>query len=116
VYTAATKSLAALGQLVHLVPPRALDGYVIASISVQKRQIGRIRPGRVPSGWDRPVAIMATRLIGDEWVLSGRTLALAVPSVVMPGEFNYLINPTHPDFASAVFSPPEPFSHDPRLA
>ncbi|MBI2497892.1 MAG: RES domain-containing protein, partial [Opitutae bacterium] len=42
--------------------------------------------------------------------------ALRVPSVVVPGEFNYLLNPAHPDFKRVKIGKPEPFSFDPRLA
>jgi RES domain-containing protein len=39
-----------------------------------------------------------------------------VPSVVIPEEFNYLINPRHPDFNALKIGPAEPFSFDMRLA
>ncbi len=56
VYTAATKSLAALEQLVHLVPPRVLDGYVFAGITIAKKQVQRVNRGKLPPGWDGPFA------------------------------------------------------------
>ncbi|MDB6167136.1 MAG: hypothetical protein JWQ83_2276, partial [Lacunisphaera sp.] len=40
---------------------------------------------------------------------------LRVPSVVVPGEFNYLLNPAHPKFAKIKVGKPETFSFDPRL-
>jgi RES domain-containing protein len=43
-----------------------------------------------------------SRRIGDEWLHSGRTALLRVPSVVVPATWNVLINPQHPD--SAVIS------------
>jgi len=43
-----------------------------------------------------------SRRIGDEWLRSGRTALLRVPSVVVPATWNVLINPQHPD--SAVIS------------
>ena len=116
VYTSASRSLAALEQLVHLIPPRVLTGYVLASIIVEDWQIERVDPPSLPVGWDAPVAGSATAVAGDAWVAAGRTLALAVPSVVMPGESNCLINPAHADFASAAKTAPVPFAHDPRLA
>jgi RES domain-containing protein len=38
-----------------------------------------------------------------------------VPSVVIPVEYNYLLNPVHPDFSKFVFGSPEAFEFDPRL-
>jgi hypothetical protein len=32
------------------------------------------------------------------------------------GEFNYLLNPTHPDFKRVRVGKAEPFTFDPRLA
>jgi hypothetical protein len=40
---------------------------------------------------------------------------LKVPSVIIPGEFNYLLDPEHADFRLIKPTPPEPFSFDPRL-
>lgn len=40
---------------------------------------------------------------------------LAVPSVIIPGELNYLLNPAHPEFAEIRMGAPEPFAFDPRL-
>ena len=44
-----------------------------------------------------------------------RSLVLRVPSAVIPSAGNYLINPEHAQFKSAVIDPPEPFAFDPRL-
>jgi RES domain-containing protein len=38
-----------------------------------------------------------TRRFGDEWLYSGRTALLRVPSVIAPATWNVLINPRHPD-------------------
>lgn len=36
-----------------------------------------------------------TRAMGDEWLLSGSTLLLKVPSAILPHSYNYLLNPRH---------------------
>lgn len=41
----------------------------------------------------------ATRRAGDEWLRSGRTALLRVPSVIVPATWNVLLNPQHPDSA-----------------
>ena len=40
---------------------------------------------------------------------------LSVPSAVIPRERDYILNPTHPDFARIRFASPEPFYFDDRL-
>lgn len=115
IYTAENRSLAAMEQLVHLVKPRILKGYVIASISFDEHQLTRLSPAGLPAGWNRPVALPALKKYGDNWIAAARHLVLAVPSVVIPGEWNYLINPAHPDFAGVKKSPPRRFGYDLRL-
>jgi RES domain-containing protein len=39
----------------------------------------------------------------------------AVPSVIIPREMNFLINPAHPQFDELTWSEPQPFRFDPRL-
>jgi RES domain-containing protein len=41
-------------------------------------------------------------------------VVLEVPSVVIPGAFNYLLNPAHPDFGAIKATDPKPFSFDPK--
>jgi RES domain-containing protein len=43
-------------------------------------------------------------------------VVLRVPSVVTAGEFNFILNPRHPDFARLKLGLPEPFAFDARLA
>ncbi len=74
------------------------------------------KPTRVPDDWRQYPHTTATQAFGTEWVKSQRSTALRVPSAVVPGEFNYLLNPGHPDFAKVKLGKPEPFSFDPRLA
>jgi RES domain-containing protein len=53
--------------------------------------------------------------IGDEWLLSGRTAVLRVPSIIVPQATNLLLNPKHSLAASANIISAEPFKFDPRL-
>ena len=38
-----------------------------------------------------------TRHFGDTWVKTRRSPILSVPSIVVPNQVNYLLNPEHPD-------------------
>jgi hypothetical protein len=40
---------------------------------------------------------------------------LRVPSVLVPSESNFLLNPRHPEYTNLVIGEPLPFSFDPRL-
>ncbi|WP_253476495.1 RES family NAD+ phosphorylase [Natronocella acetinitrilica] len=43
--------------------------------------------------------IAATQAHGDAWLASARSVALAVPSAVIPEEHNLVVNPAHPQFS-----------------
>lgn len=114
-YAAENRSLAALEQLVHLVQPRVLKGFVVSSIAFDDSQVERVEVNALPRGWNDPVALPALRRFGDDWIATGGCPVLAVPSVITRGEWNYLIHPAHPEFDRLPRSVPEPFVYDVRL-
>jgi RES domain-containing protein len=77
--------------------------------------IERVERDQLPPGWRKTPAPEALARLGTEWLRSRRTLALSVPSAVVPQERNYLLNPAHPDFARVALGRREPFSFDPRM-
>lgn len=115
VYASGTKSLALLGLLVHLDVGRPLPRLVAFAFDVDDEIIDRLPAARLPRHWRTSRGLLATRGIGDEWLASGRTLALAVPSAIVPEESNYLLNPAHSGFGRLRFGRPMPFLLDPRL-
>jgi RES domain-containing protein len=115
VYASESRALAAMEQLVHLIPPQLLNDYLVSSITFEEIQVQRVDPAALPANWHNPVAPPALRHLGDAWAAAASSLALAVPSAVVEGETNYLINPLHPDFASAPKSAPVSYLFDPRL-
>jgi RES domain-containing protein len=56
-----------------------------------------------------------TRGIGDEWLLSGRTALLQVPSAIVPATWNTLLNPLHPDAVKVKIVRIHELAIDPRL-
>jgi RES domain-containing protein len=77
--------------------------------------IRTIEEADFPANWNGPVARKKTKDIGTSWAKSGATAVLSVPSVVVPNERNYLLNPAHSDFSRIRFSAPQPFVFDKRL-
>jgi RES domain-containing protein len=55
-------------------------------------------PIDLPEDWDSFPPPQSTQNIGSQWVLKKKSMVLKVPSTVVKEEFNYLINPAHPDF------------------
>jgi RES domain-containing protein len=54
-------------------------------------------------------------VFGDNWLMSRRSPALWVPSVVMPQSFNIIVNPEHPEAAALTIRDITPLRIDPRL-
>jgi RES domain-containing protein len=116
VYASASKSLALLEVLVHLDAGGSLPRLVAFTFDVDATLIDHLPPAQLPRYWRTMRGLPATQQIGDAWLVSGRALALAVPSAIVPEEVNYLLNPSHPGFARLRFGRPIPFLLDPRLA
>jgi len=114
VYTSYTKSLAALESLVHLNPP-VLFTYAAIRIQVDNELIEVLPAKALPPDWQTEPPPPSTKAIGDAWAREARSAVLAVPSVIVSGEPNYLLNPAHPDFKKISIGKPEPFAFDPRL-
>ncbi|MCP4628715.1 MAG: RES domain-containing protein [bacterium] len=70
---------------------------------------------KLPGDWNsRPVS-PSTKVIGDRWVKKTKSVVLKVPSVVVPEEYNYLLNPNHPVFEKITIGTPIQYRFDPRL-
>ncbi|MDF7800847.1 RES family NAD+ phosphorylase [Pontiellaceae bacterium B1224] len=115
VYAAETKSLAALEILVHVDAADLMDEYLCLPVRFDKRLLRRLDFSSLPVQWRNPMPPAATQHIGDAWAEECGSVVLEVPSVLIPGESNYLINPRHPNIGKLKTGPPEPFEFDPRL-
>jgi RES domain-containing protein len=114
VYTAESLSLAMLEMLVQDQPLRARYVAIPANIP-SGLEVERLDMERLPSDWRDPATLAALRTIGGEWAVGLSTAVLAVPSAVIPGETNYLLNPKHPDFAQIALGAPQILVTDRRL-
>ena len=111
IYTASSRSLAALEILAHY---EALPkDFVVTPVRIPSG-LTRYRVSRkeLPSGWDSPTGCPEAQLILERHM---DHLVIAVPSAIVPDEWNYILNPAHPDFPKIQFLKPEPFRFDPRL-
>jgi RES domain-containing protein len=69
----------------------------------------------LPVGWDAEPVGRASIEFGTNWMRSGSSALLVVPSVIVPEEFNVLINPQHPDSARITAAKVRKWLYDPRL-
>lgn len=115
IYAADSRSLAQLECLVHLNSARLLDAYVMASITFEERLVTTLAVGNLPPNWDHEPPLTVSQVLGDEWVAGRKSAVLRVPSAVVSGECNFLINPQHPDFKKCKLGTPVPIKFDGRL-
>jgi RES domain-containing protein len=116
VYTSGTLSLAALEVFVHMEVEDVATMLAWIRVAVPTEvEIEYLELVQLPPDWRSIPAPAVLASMGDNWFRAGSTAILAVPSVVIPMEYNYLINPSHPDFMKLTVEPPQPFELDPRL-
>lgn len=115
VYSSESIALAVLEQLVHVEEVAVLSTFVAVSATLEEDAVEVLDPAALPDDWRTYPAPPALQAIGDAWLSGDRSLALRVPSVTVSGQYNYLINPAHPDFAAVEVSGPEPLNLDPRI-
>jgi RES domain-containing protein len=80
-----------------------------------ERCVDRFDRAQLPKGWRSHPSPRDTQKIGDEWIASGHSCVLEVPSVIVPHESNYVFNPKHTDFGSLDIGDPISLEVDPRL-
>lgn len=115
VYTAGSRSLAVLEMLVHLDGPQLLERYQLFEAMLPESLITELAVKDLPRDWrDDPVPRSAQAL-GDAWIEKAASAVLRVPSVLIPEEHNYLLNPRHAGFREIRVSGPQNFAFDPRL-
>ncbi|MDQ6859579.1 MAG: RES family NAD+ phosphorylase [Verrucomicrobiota bacterium] len=115
VYVAEYRSLCVLEILAHVRTASPAQDYGFVGAKWDDRFVERLSERQLPDGWRAMPFHPATAEIGDRWVKEVRSLVLAVPNSIIPSEFNYLINPAHPDFHRVRIGPPERFAFDARL-
>lgn len=114
-YTAGTRALALVEVLVHLTNAFLPLNYQLITIYIPDDSIIAFPIKSLPSDWKNHEPNESTKKISAKWLTTNEYLALKVPSVVVEGEFNYLVNPLHADFSKVKVLKTESFSFDARL-
>ena len=113
VYCSSSLALAALETFTHI----GEEGRALSFVSFEADLPDKLllQLGRPPKNWRAEPPGDITMLVGSKWLAQGRSMAIAVPSVLIPSERNILLNPAHPEFRKLTISKPAKFAFDPRL-
>lgn len=112
IYTSESLALCLTESLVHITGPLPLD-YVRFKIQVPEDSLEILEPTSLKQKWKDH--LVYTRTLGDEWLRQKRSVALLVPSAVLPESNNIILNPLHPRAGELQVIEQQPFNFDPRL-
>jgi len=105
IYSSSTASLAFLELLRRFKPRHIPINYCLIEYTLEdKVNILEITAKELPVNWDSLIHNDKTQLIGDKFIKDGNHLILKVPSVLLPNEYHYNINPLHPDIKKLSIS------------
>jgi RES domain-containing protein len=116
IYSASSRSLACLENLVHRsgIGPEYLFKTMIIEIP-GTIPVTTIDIKQLPDNWNTLFSLNLTRNMGELWYRERNTLLLKVPSAIIPAEHNIIINTQHPFFSKVKLVRTEPFLFDQRL-
>lgn len=115
VYASGSLSLALLEILVQTNDRNYFSSCVQFYVDIPDHMITGLISGGLPAGWNSVPYGTISQDLGDDWLEGLTSVALKVPSVIVPAECNYLINPVHPDFGKIHCSEPAKPALDERL-
>ena len=93
----------------------SIPGYSLIAASLPDSLVEDLGPELLPSEWRVSPIPTSVQSIGDQWAVSKRSTGLRVPSVLVDGGFNILLNPLHADFSQLTIDSVTKFSFDHRL-
>lgn len=114
-FAAESLSLAVLEVLVPLQSIATLADYAVFRVTFADGLVEDLNRSILPPTWRESPAPAELQAIGDAWTRGGSSLLLRVPSVIVPHESDFLINPAHPHFNEMIIEGPDPLEVDPRL-
>ncbi len=108
--------MAALERFVHTDSDLEPVDLVAIPIDISENiPIEAVHLEELSSDWRSFPAPPGLAAIGEQWFRASRTAVLSVPSVVIPHERNFVLNPAHREFAQLSIGRSEPFSFDPGM-
>lgn len=104
IYTGSSRSLSSLELIVNenSILPAFNYKVMVISIADEENLFTHILQSQLPQSWRTMTSYPKLQEIGSEWYINKRSLILKVSSAVIPKEYNYLINMSHPDFERKV--------------
>lgn len=116
IYTAENRSLSTVEYLVH-IPISIIPGDIfITKIYIPDNiELEVLDKKILPENWATYPAPLILAELGSKWIKENRYTALKVPSAIVKGEWNILLNPNHRFFNKIKIIETEEYNFDDRL-
>jgi RES domain-containing protein len=116
VYLGGSLSLVALELFVHLTAEDARLTFAAIRVEISDGvAIRELAPEELPNNWREEPPPDSCKALSTTWAQAGETALLRVPSVIVPSEHNYVLNPRHRGARRLKIHPPQPFGFDHRM-
>lgn len=116
IYAAESRSLACLENIVHRSGAALSQDFRTMVIRVPDNlRVETLHLPNLSPDWRSTMDLRPCQRLGDAWSTKMTGAVLRVPSVIIPEEFNFLLNPMHPDFGAINVVDVLPFLFDPRV-
>jgi RES domain-containing protein len=119
IYTSGSVALSTVEVSVHLPLGILPNDYVLISIWMpdlnEKGESTITKLTKLPANWRSYPFPKETQQAGDSFLEKAKTLALQVPSAAVTEDFNFIINPLHPDARQVKITDVRPYVFDQRL-
>ncbi|MGA7812645.1 RES family NAD+ phosphorylase [Caballeronia sp.] len=114
-YTSLNAATAVLEVRVHLSGFIPAANLFLVEVDIPDVLISKGYEPSLPTDWNELTIPTSTIEIGRRWLSAAKSVAMKVPSVVCPADWNVILNPHHSDFRKVKVTRQEPFSLDARL-
>jgi RES domain-containing protein len=116
IYTAESRALAMAEIMVHFTAAMVPADYKMVILDVpEDLNIQHITVDSLPPNWNVFPYLSSTQSVGDAFIKGNKFPVLRVPSAVVMGDYNFLLNPHHPEFKKITIEKTEKFPFDSRF-
>jgi RES domain-containing protein len=104
IYAGSSRSLSTLELVVHRgsIKPSVSYRVMVLSLKDDSALYKTLTTAEFPPNWKNIHAYTTLQQLGSKWYQNQESMVLRVPSVIIPYEFNYILNTTHPSFKEHV--------------
>jgi RES domain-containing protein len=114
-YASESRALALLEFTANVSPDAFPGALAITEIDIPEVEVMKPTLRQLPGHWRNYPAPDATRAFGERLLRQAEALVIRMPSVIIPEEYNFLVNPLHPEARSVRVLRVKEFKMDGRL-